>query len=208
MRTHPLWRPFEQVSDEEILAARVTDRPRAPTTIEVVPYDEAWPAAYDGLDRRVRDALGGAVIGLEHVGSTAVPGLAAKPMIDVDLVVADPTDEAAYVPALESVGFVLRLREPDFHEHRLLRHADPACNLHVFGPGTPEVERHVRFRDWLRVDAGDRALYEDAKRVAAAQGFTEGMHYNNHKGGVVYDIYERIFAADPAYPHDPHPRGT
>lgn len=166
MPAHPLWRPFEQVSDEEIRAARVPDRPRAPTTIEVVAYDEAWPAAYERLAGAVRDALGHGVLGLEHVGSTAVPGLAAKALIDVDLVVADPTDEAAYVPALEAAGFVLRLRE------------------------RPE----------------ERAPYEAAKREAAAQGFSEGMHYNNHKGGVVYDIYERIFAADPAHSHDPHPR--
>ena len=205
MRTHPLWRPFEQVSDEEIVAARVPG-PRTPTVIEVVPPDPAWPDAYAALAGRVRSALGEGVLVLEHVGSTAVPGLSAKAMIDVDLVVADPTDEAAYVPALEGIGFVLRLREPDFDEHRLLRHTDPGCNLHVFRPGSREVARHLAFRDWLRTHPEDRAAYEAAKHAAAAQGFTEGMHYNNHKGGVVYDIHERIFGADPQHQHDPHPR--
>lgn len=203
--THPLWRPFEQASDEEIVAARVPG-PRSATRIDVVAHDASWPETYAGVADSIRAALGERVLALEHIGSTAVPTLAAKPMIDIDLVVADSTDEAAYVPALEALGFVLRLREPGFFEHRLLRHSDPCCNLHVFSPGTPELERHLLFRDWLRTHPDDRAAYEAAKRDAAAQGFTEGMHYNNHKGGVVYDIYERIFATDPAHPHDPRPR--
>ena len=205
MPTHPLWLPFAEVSEEEIVAARVPG-PRAPTTIVVVPFDPGWADAYADVAGRVRSALGDLVLALEHIGSTAVPGLAAKPTIDVDLVVPDPTDEAAYVPALEAVGFAHRLREPDFFEHRLLRHTDPPCNLHVFPPDTPEVQRHVAFRDWLRSHPVDRALYEAAKREAAAQGFTEGMQYNNHKAGVVYDLYEKIFAADPVHPHDPRPR--
>ena len=135
-----------------------------------------------------------------------MPGLAAKPVIDVDLTVADSADEAAYVPALEADGWVLRIREPECEEHRLLRLEEPECNLHVWSPGSPEPQRHRLFRDWLsripRTASGTPPL----SRSAAAEGFTDGMDYNNDKAWLVYDIYERIFAADPAHQHDPQPR--
>ncbi|MBZ5738854.1 GrpB family protein [Nocardioides mangrovi] len=206
MPTHPLWRPFEIPSDEEIAAARV-NAPQRGIPVEVVEPDPAWPQVYGELAARVRAALGDRVIQIEHVGSTAVPGLAAKPVIDIDLTVADSADEAAYVPALEADGWVLRIREPDWEEHRLLRLEEPECNLHVWSPGSAEPRRHRMFRDWLRGHEDDRARYAAAKRAAAAEGFTDGMHYNNHKSPVVYDLYERIFAADPDHPHDPRPRG-
>ena len=107
---------------------------------------------------------------LDHVGSTSVPGLAAKPLIDINLVVADTTDEGAYVPKLEASGYVLRVREPDWYEHRMLRGHDPPVNLHVFPPGCEEVERMLVFRDRLRSNAEDRELYERTKRELAAQG--------------------------------------
>ena len=106
---------------------------------------------------------------LDHVGSTSVPGLAAKPLIDIDLVVADTTDESAYVPKLEAIGYVLRVREPDWFEHRMLRGHDPPVNLHVFPPGCEEVERMLVFRDHLRSNAEDRELYERTKRELAAR---------------------------------------
>lgn len=128
-----------------------------------------------------------------------------SPVIDIDLTVADSADEAAYVPALEAVGFVLRIREPAFEEHRLLRLEAPECHLHVWSPGALEPQRHRAFRDWLGAHDEDRRRYEAAKREAAAMGFTNGMHYNNHKASVVYDIYERIFADDPTHRHRPQP---
>jgi len=207
MRTHPLWRPFHQPSDEENAAARV-NAPRPTRPVEVVAPDPRWPDLYAGIEARVRSALGDRVLAIEHVGSTAVPGLWAKPMIDADLTVADAAREEEWVPELVAAGFVLRLREPDFEQHRMMRLDDPACNLHVWSPGSSEVRRHVMFRDWLAAHPDDRALYESTKRAVAAEGHLDAMHYNNRKGDVVYDIYERIFAADPAYPHDPHPRAT
>ena len=143
---------------------------------------------------------------LEHIGSTAVPGLAAKPVIDPELTVADRADEAAYVPALEPLGLPLRIREPDWEEHRLL----PARTRHqparVRGR-QPEPGRHLLFRDWLRTHDDDRAAYAALKAELGGEGFGDGMDYNNHKAALVYDIYERIFAADPAHEHDPQPRG-
>jgi len=196
---------------EEITRHHDNDRPdsdawveghvQRPFHIVVQEYDERWPADFERLATRIRAALGDTVLELHHVGSTSVPGLPAKPFIDVDLVVADPADEAAYVPALESVGFVHRLREPWWHEHRLLRHDDdPAANLHVFGPDCPEVVRHTMFREWLLAHPEDRETYAAAKRTAAAEmnarpGGGTGMDYNRHKEPAVRAIYDRMFHA-------------
>ena len=166
--------------------------------VRVVDPDPAWPQRYDALAARVREALGWRVLELRHVGSTSVPGLAAKPVVDVDLVVADAGDEAAYVPALEAVGFELRVREPWWFEHRVLRHTDPACHLHVFGPDAPEPVKHRIFRDWLRGNPDERDLYARAKREAAAAATAAGEHsmqYNARKEAVVREIYARAFAA-------------
>ena len=135
---------------------------------------------------------------LEHVGSTSVPGLAAKPVIDIDLTVADPDREPDYVPALETIGFRLMIREPWWHGHRMLRAEEPPCNLHVFGFDSPELIRHRIFRDWLRGNPGDRDRYAVAKRQAAAEANAAGEHvvqYNARKQQVIREIYRRAFAA-------------
>jgi GrpB-like predicted nucleotidyltransferase (UPF0157 family) len=174
--------------------------PPAQTTIEVTEYDDRWPVEFERLASRVHDALGERVLELHHVGSTSVPGLPAKPIIDADLVVEDPGDEAAYIPALQAVGFVHTVREPSWHQHRLLKHHDPAAHLHVFGPDCPEVVRHLMFREWLVEHPEDRRRYADAKRAAAAEmnarpGGGTGMDYNRHKEPVVREIYDRMFRA-------------
>lgn len=168
------------------------------TGIEIAEPDPAWPRWYDELADRVRGALGWRALVVEHVGSTSVPGLPAKPIIDIDLVVADPADEASYVPALEAAGFELRVREPWWFEHRVLRAADPRCHLHVFGYDSPEVVKHRLFRDWLRGNPEERALYAAAKREAAAAANAAGenaMDYNARKEQVVREIYRRAFVA-------------
>ena len=202
--THPLWRPFELPSDAEIAAAAVG--PRVPAPVEVVAPDSAWVTHFEQVRTSICAALGERALRVEHVGSTAVPGLWAKPFIDVDLTVADSADETAYLPALEGAGFVLRVREPDWEEHRLVRGEGPLANVHIWSPGAVEPLRHVAFRDWLRSDPDDFAAYAALKRQLGARGFTDAMHYNNAKAGLIYDIYERIFAADPVHPHAPRPR--
>ena len=172
----------------------------APYEIEVVEYDEGWPADYDLVAARIRDALGDRVLEIHHVGSTSVPGLPAKPVIDVDLVVADPADEPSYLPALRAAGFVHKIREPWWHEHRLVTWADPLAYVHIFGPDCPEVVRHRMFHDWLVEHEDDRQRYADAKRAAAKEmnarpGGGTGMDYNRHKEPVVRDIYDRMFRA-------------
>ena len=140
-----------------------------PYAIEVIEYDERWPADFARAAALVHRALGDRVLELAHVGSTSVPGLPAKPVIDMDLVVADPADEAAYIPDLEASGFVHTIREPWWHEHRLLKHADPVTHLHVFGPDCPEVIRHRMFRQWLLDHPDDLRLYAATKRAAATE---------------------------------------
>lgn len=164
----------------------------------VVEADAAWPAAYAELETRLRTALGPLALAVEHVGSTAVP-LPAKPVIDVDLVVPDPTDEDAYAQPLRDAGFVFVLREPGWHEHRVFRGSDPAANVHVFGPDSPEVVRHRLFRDHLRAHASDRERYAAAKLAAAAatDADEDVMDYNQRKEQTVREVYDRIFCADP-----------
>jgi GrpB-like predicted nucleotidyltransferase (UPF0157 family) len=203
--THPLWRPFELADLDEVAKVRVGDHRQPP--VVVVPYDEAWPSDFARLSSIVRAALGERVLALQHVGSTSVVGLAAKPVIDADLTVADSGDEAAYVPALEAAGFHLTIREPDWEEHRLLTLESPQTNLHVFSLGAGEPQRHAMFRDWLRSHPDDRAAYATLKAELGGHGFTDSMDYNNHKSELVYDIYEKAFLADPEHPHDPQPRG-
>jgi GrpB-like predicted nucleotidyltransferase (UPF0157 family) len=166
--------------------------------VEVADPDPAWPRQYDRLAARIREALGRRVLQLEHVGSTAVADLAAKPIIDIDLAVADPSREQDYVPALESVGFRLTIREPWWYGHRMLRSGEPPCNLHVFGFDSPELVRHRIFRDWLRSNPGERDRYAAVKRQAACEASARGEHamqYNARKQQVVREIYHRAFLA-------------
>ena len=120
-----------------------------------------------------------------------MPGLAAKPRIDILLAVADSADEPAYLLTLEAAGYVLHIREPDWYEHRLLKGPDTDINLHVFSPGCPEIDRMLLFRDWLRSNTSDRRLYERAKRELARQDWKYTQNYADAKTEVVEDILAR-----------------
>ncbi len=159
--------------------------------IELAEYDPAWPALYAREERRLRSLLGERAVRVEHVGSTAVPGLPAKPIVDVALEVPDSADEAAYVPDLEAAGYALRIREPEWLEHRLVKGPDTNVNVHVFSAGCDEVERMLRFRDRLRADAADRECYAQAKRELAAREWRYVQQYADAKSGVVADILAR-----------------
>jgi GrpB-like predicted nucleotidyltransferase (UPF0157 family) len=178
---------------EEWLRQRNVDGnlPRLTAPIEICDYDPAWPALFAEHAGRIRSTLGEAALAVEHVGSTAVPGLAAKFRLDIDVIVADPAKEDAYLPALESAGYVLRVREPDWYEHRCLHGFDPPANVHVFGPGCDEHLRHLIFRDWLREHPDDRERYAAEKRRIAAEGLSYMAEYANRKSVVVVDILRR-----------------
>jgi GrpB-like predicted nucleotidyltransferase (UPF0157 family) len=162
--------------------------------IVLVDYDPEWPARFEREAERIRSALGDTALLLEHVGSTSVPGLAAKPIIDIVLAVPDSTDEDAYVPALEAAGYVLRIREPDWFEHRLVKPPDLSTNLHIFSEGCVEIDRMLAFRDQLRSDEEDRELYERTKRDLARRSWTYVQDYADAKTEVVEAILARAVA--------------
>ena len=183
------------MSDEQVRAASVGAPPPQYQEIVVVDSDPGWTQWFEQAAERIRDALGDKLLELHHVGSTSVPGLAAKPLIDIDLVVADTTDETAYVPPLEALGYALRVREPDWYEHRMLRGYDPPVNLHVFPPACEEVDRMLLFRDWLRTNDADRELYARTKRELGAQEWKYVQNYADAKTAVVEEILARAGAA-------------
>lgn len=162
-------------------------------TIEVVSYDCSWPETYAKVALSIENALGSCVQKIDHVGSTAISGIAAKPWIDIDLTVAEPSDEESYLPALENLGFKLIVREPRFHGHRLFHHENPRVNLHVFAPNCPETARHLLFRDWLRNSPEDCQLYANAKLKAVKGCEADIAKYHENKQKVVYEIYTKIF---------------
>jgi GrpB-like predicted nucleotidyltransferase (UPF0157 family) len=165
------------------------------STIYLAPCDPEWPRLFEREAVRVRAALGDRALLVEHAGSTSVPGLSAKPIIDIVLAVADTAAETAYVPALEAVGYVLRVREPDWHEHRLLKGPDTNVNLHVFTIGCVEIERMLGFRDHLRADEADRLRYEQAKLELAQRTWKYVQHYADAKSAVVEEILTRAGVA-------------
>jgi GrpB-like predicted nucleotidyltransferase (UPF0157 family) len=180
-----------RVDEEQLKAITVGAPPSQYKEVIIADYDPEWPRWFERAAEGIRTALGDKVLQLDHVGSTSVPGLAAKPLIDINLVVADTTREDAYVPPLEAIGYVLRTREPDWFEHRMLRGYDPPVNLHVFNPGCEEVERMRRLRDHLRTNDADRELYEHTKRELAAREWKYVQNYADAKSDVVREILSR-----------------
>jgi GrpB-like predicted nucleotidyltransferase (UPF0157 family) len=179
------------VTDEQIAAANVGPPLLLNSPIALEPYNAEWPAIYARWARDIRSALGARILLLEHVGSTAVPGLCAKPVIDIVLSVADSADENAYVKPLECLGYVLKIREPDWFEHRLLKSSASDVNLHVFSQGCSETGRMLAFRDWLRTHEDDRLLYQRTKQELAARTWRYMQNYADAKSAVVNEILGR-----------------
>lgn len=164
--------------------------------VEIVAYDPAWARYFEAEEAAIRTALGTVARRIEHIGSTSVPGLAAKPIVDILLVVDDSRDENQYVAALEAAGFTFHRREPDFHEHRLLHRRRPNTNLHVFSLGNQEIERYLLFRDRLRSEPAERDLYEQTKRRLANQLWLTTNDYAVAKSAVVEAIIGRARAVN------------
>jgi GrpB-like predicted nucleotidyltransferase (UPF0157 family) len=139
--------PVTGASDADFVTGAIGGPTLHDDTIRLVEHDAAWPERFEQEAARIRARLGPAALRVDHVGSTSVPGLAAKPIIDVVLTVVDSSDDAVYVPALEAGGYVLWAREPDWFEHRLLDAPDADVNLHVFSAGSSEIDRMIRFRE-------------------------------------------------------------
>ncbi|GHO61930.1 hypothetical protein KSC_008220 [Ktedonobacter sp. SOSP1-52] len=178
-------------TEEQLQAVTVGERKPLNGSVTIAEYDPAWAELFEREAEKIRAALGERIVLLEHAGSTSVPGLAAKPILDILLVVPNSADEAAYVSALEGAGYVLRIREPEWHEHRMLKGDNPAVNLHVFSPGCPVVERMLLFRDWIRRNESDRLLYEHTKRELARKTWKYTQNYADAKTLVVEEILAR-----------------
>ena len=137
------------------------------------------------------------MVRLEHAGSTSVPGLPAKPIIDIVLEVPDSADEPAYRPDLEAAGYRLTICEPDWYEHRLFKGPDTNINLHTFTAGCVETERMLLFRDWLRANPVDRDRYAETKRELARRDWTDVQQYADAKSDIVAEIVARAIAHSP-----------
>jgi GrpB-like predicted nucleotidyltransferase (UPF0157 family) len=155
--------------------------------IVIEEYDPAWTARFEQAGAALREALPDARR-IEHFGSTAVPGLGAKGIIDVLVTVDDADAEHSYAPALESAGFAIRLRQPG---HRMFRTAEQDVHVHVFTEGSDAARIRLLFRDWLRHDAEDRRLYEETKRELARRNWEATNDYSTAKGEVVAEILGR-----------------
>jgi GrpB-like predicted nucleotidyltransferase (UPF0157 family) len=179
------------MTEQEIRAHTVGEIKLLTSRILLVEYDPVWPEQFGREAERLRSVLGARALRIEHTGSTSVPGLVAKPIIDMLLVLADSGDEPAYLPAMEAAGYVLRIREPEWYEHRVFKGLDTDINLHVLSVGCPEIDRILIFRDRLRADAVDRALYERTKRQLAQQDWQYVQNYADAKTAVVEEIIAR-----------------
>jgi GrpB-like predicted nucleotidyltransferase (UPF0157 family) len=167
--------------------------------ITIIETSPKWPQRFKEVDERIRKALGALILNIAHFGSTSVPGLPAKDIIDVDLTIKDATDETSYVKPLEEAGFRFIVREPRWHQHRFFAENWPKAyhvNLHVWGPDSPEVARHRIFRDWLLKTPADLEMYAKVKREAAEQTTEAGgsmQDYNQRKERTIQEILQRSF---------------
>ena len=169
--------------------------------IAIVEPNPVWPQRFLDTKARIEAVLGSTALAILHQGSTSVPGLPAKDIIDVDLVVKDIKDEDSYVEPLERAGFLFLFREPDWHQHRYFvdegdRPGAYPINLHAFGPDCPEVEKHRIFREWISKSPEDLQLYATVKRecAAASEEARESMQeYTLRKEKTVREILHRAF---------------
>jgi GrpB-like predicted nucleotidyltransferase (UPF0157 family) len=164
--------------------------------IAIVDYDLRWPDMYQKHAAIILHVLGQKALVLEHVGSTSVPGLAAKPIIDIDVLVEDSSNEAAYLPLLLAAGYVLRVREPGWHEHRMLRTPELDTHVHIFSADCEEAARHIAFRNHLRSNAEDRFRYDALKRKLAKEDWPDMNAYARAKTELVEEIIARALQDD------------
>jgi len=182
------------LGENEIRAHTVGELKPLAGRIQIVAYDARWPELFEREAKRIRAALGDRALRIEHTGSTSVPGLAAKPVVDILLVVRNSADEDSYAPDLGAAGYSLRIREPHWHEHRMFKGPETDVNLHVHSRGCEEIERILTFRDWLRGNAEDRELYARTKMKLAERDWKYVQNYADAKSAVVEEILARALA--------------
>ena len=155
-------------------------------------HDDRWAGIYEDHRRRIHDALAPVAVEIEHIGSTSVPGLAAKPIVDIVVTVDDITAEEDYLDALLAQGYELRVREP---RHRLVRTPARDVHVHIYERDDPAVDEYLLLRDRLRSHAGDRALYEETKRALLSSRWDDMNAYADAKTDIILEIKARARAA-------------
>lgn len=163
--------------------------------IEIVDYQPDWPKQFEIHRKIIAAALGDSALRIEHIGSTSVPDLAAKPIIDILVVVHDSTAESTYLPQLEVAGYVLRVREPDWNEHRMFKTPEKNVHVHVYSAGCPEIERNLIFRNRLRQNIEDRRRYEQTKRELAAREWSDMNEYADAKTEVIESVIRSVITS-------------
>ncbi len=156
--------------------------------IDIVAYRPVWVTEFMQHEEKIRNALGSVALCIEHIGSTSVPELAAKPVIDMLVVVDDPSKEDLYLPAMIECGYELRVREPDFEEHRMFRTPERDVHIHIFPKGSGEIERYLLFRDFLRFDSETRIKYETLKRKLSTLNWADMNEYADAKTSFIEDV--------------------
>lgn len=183
------------LTEEELRECTIGELRPLVEGIRIVDADPEWPNLFEREAERIRTALGARALRIEHVGSTSVPQLPAKPVIDIALIVEDSANEVGYASELEQAGYVLRIREPDWYEHRMFKGPDTDVNLHVFSPGCAEIERMLLLRDWLRNNPADRELYAQTKLGLAKKEWKYVQNYADAKTAVIDEILSRASAS-------------
>lgn len=156
--------------------------------IVIEEYNNIWPELFEIQKKKICRVLGDAVLRIEHIGSTAVPGLSAKPIIDILIVLEKPQNEETYLPVLTQLGYELRVREPDFDEHRMMRTPERDVHIHFYPYYSKEIDRYLIFRDQLRSNSTDRKLYEQTKRKLSEQEWDDTNDYAEAKSKIVEAI--------------------
>jgi GrpB-like predicted nucleotidyltransferase (UPF0157 family) len=172
--------PADPAFDQELDRILIGDRQPGPVTL--AEYDPDWPRRFAAIRADLTEALGQRAARIEHIGSTAVPGLVAKPIIDILVTVGAVEDEDAYAPAIEALGYELRVREPG---HRMFRPATKDVHVHVWGTGSDEPEDYLLLRDRLRSSPADRQAYEQLKRELAVRNWPDLNYYAEAKGPLI-----------------------
>jgi GrpB-like predicted nucleotidyltransferase (UPF0157 family) len=164
--------------------------------IIVVDYDHNWPRLFQSLRKRIADALGDMAAAIEHVGSTAVPDLAAKPVIDIDVLLASETMLPAAIERLAGLGYTHQgnLGIPE-REAFVTPANDPPHHLYLCPPGSAEFRRHVAFRDYLRAHPKDAQIYAELKLALAQQFRNDRPAYNAAKTEFVTELTSRGISA-------------
>lgn len=179
-----------KLSDEYIQKVVVSGKVEHNQTIVLKPYDENWPVLFEREKQRISTILEDKALMIEHIGSTSVPGLIAKPIIDILLVVEDAGKEEDYVVDLVSHGYILRIKEPDFENHHMFLGPDTDIHLHVFSQGSKEIEKYLLLRNYLRAHQEARELYANTKKTLAKKKWKYVQNYADAKSDVVQQIMD------------------